>query len=341
MRTIVKKRLQFLVVALVVFGSGFQWMPDTVNLNGSVKDVFPLLLGIFGYFILLPALYWRWIIKAGQQKSWKILITLSLSCVCARYSFPTNIAEYFDFITYVRYPIIAVVLLIELFLLWTIIKGLWGARSLSGDPRIHTFEKYKNDDKKLTAALPMSWEPASWYYAIPKFSRQHAPAITHLEVNSRQTIHWAALMVGFIGLSVLSYLLLVDWSEIVAVIIASLSFYSVFFVTANYRIAKHYSIYFHENKLMINNAFWSFVVVELDDVAEVNIGNFSKQDNKEQVMLGKGKIANIELVFSTPQTFIGTLGQLNEQIDSIWVNVQSPDNLCKALSEGVETKKVA
>lgn len=187
----------------------------------------------------------------------------------------------------------------------------------------------------------MSWEPASWYYAIPKFSRQHAPAITHLEVNSRQTIHWAALMVGFIGLSVLSYLLLVDWSEIVAVIIASLSFYSVFFVTANYRIAKRYSIYFHENKLMINNAFWSFVVVELDDVAEVNIGSFNKQDNKEQVMLGKGNFANIELVFSTPQTFIATLGQLNEQIDSIWLNIQSPENLRKALSEGLETKKVA
>ena len=116
MRTIVKKRLQFLTVAAATFGAGFTWMPETISLDGSIVDMMPLLLGIVGYFILVPVLYWRWIIKAGQQKAWKIIISLSLSCLCARYSFPTNIAQHFDFITYVRYPIIAVVLIIEFYL---------------------------------------------------------------------------------------------------------------------------------------------------------------------------------------------------------------------------------
>lgn len=341
MRTVVKKRLQFLAVALAVFGSGFQWMPETVDLNGGLLELAPLLLGIFGYFVLLPVLYWRWIIKAGEQKAWKIIITLSLSCLCARYSFPTNFAEYFDFITYVRYPIIAVVLIIELFLLWTIIKGLWSARSLSGDPRIHTFEKYKDDDKKLTAALPMSWEPSSWYYAIPRFSRKHVPAVANLVVNSRLTIHYCALMFAFIAGGAVSYMLLVGWSEIAAIIVSSLCFYSVFFVTANHRIAKRYSVYFHEDKLMINNAFWSFIVVNITDIAEVNLGQFNKKDNKEQLMLGKGDLANIELVFSSPQTYIATLGQLNESVDRIWLNLDCPEHLKASLVAMTTESQVA
>ncbi len=341
MRTIVKKRLQFLTVAAATFGTGFTWMPETISLDGSIVDMMPLLLGIVGYFILVPVLYWRWIIKAGQQKAWKIIISLSLSCLCARYSFPTNIAQHFDFITYVRYPIIAVVLIIEFYLLASIVKGLWGSRNLSGDPRIHTVEKYQQDDKKLTAALPMAWEPASWYYAIPKFSRLHTIAITHLRVNSRYTWHWLALIVAFIALGVVGYQLLVDWSEIAAVIVASLSFYTVFFVTANHRIAKRYSVYFHENKLVINNAFWSFIIVDIDQITSVTLGTFDKQTDKEQLLLGKGKQGNIEISFTTPQTYFATLGQMNEPIDKIWLNVDDPDVLKSVLSERVTQQNAA
>ena len=44
-------------------------------------------------------------------------------------------------------------LIIELYLIVTIVKGLWQARKLSGDPRIHTFEQYQDDEKKLAVAL--------------------------------------------------------------------------------------------------------------------------------------------------------------------------------------------
>lgn len=327
MRNSTKKRLQFFIVAIIIFASGFQWLPEQLALNGDWIKLSPLLLAGFGYFVFLPVLYWFWVIKAGQQKPWKMLLIISLSCLCARYSFPNNVAEYFDFITYVRYPIIAILLIIELYLMVTIIRGLWQARKLSGDPRVHTFEKYKDDEKKLTAALPLSWEPASWYYAIPRFSRNHAKAIAQLKLKSANKLHWLALMAFCIVGSIGCYLVIVQWSEIAAIIVSSLFFYSVIFLTANYRVARRFSIYKTEDKLVINSAFLSFIIIDLAHIEAINIGEFNRHENKEQLTLGQGEIANVELVFNTPQTYLAMMGSFPEQVERLWLNVEEASEL--------------
>ncbi|NMP31729.1 hypothetical protein HII17_09155 [Thalassotalea sp. M1531] len=333
MRTSAKKRLHFFIIAIVVFTLGFQLLPESLPLNEGLIATWPLALAVGGYFVLLPVLYWLWVIKSGKQKPWKILIVFSLACLCARYSFPSNIAEYFEFITYVRYPIIAILLIVELYLMVTIIKGLWQARSLSGDPRVHTFDKYKNDDKKLTAALPLSWEPASWYYTFPRFSRNHPEALTALKLMSSNRWHWLSMIAVFFIAGVISYQALVGWSEIAAVIVASLFFYSIILITANHRVSKHYSIYQNEEKLMINGAFLNFLSVNTSDIAAVNIGQFNKKDNKEQLMMGKGDKANIELVFTQPQIYVAMMGSLNEPVDKVWLNVANPQNIADALDK--------
>ena len=133
MRTPTKKRLQFFLVAITTYVLGFQFIPENLNYNGTITSLTPLLLAIAGYFIFLPILHWFWVIKAGQQKAWKIILIFSLISLCARYSFPKDIAQYFEFIMFLRYPIIGVLLIIELYLMVMIIKGLWQARSLSGE----------------------------------------------------------------------------------------------------------------------------------------------------------------------------------------------------------------
>jgi len=325
MRTAVKKRLHFLLVALVIFGAGFQFLPETIDLNGSFSQLLPLILAVAGYFVVLPTLYWLWITKAGQQKPWKMLISLSLSFLCARYSFPENVAEHFEFITYLRYPIIGVILLIELFLIWTIAKGLWQARKLSGDPRVHTFEKYHDDDKKLLAGLPIATEVACWYYLIPRFSCQHLPTLCRLNISSASSWNWLLNIIVTLALGVASYMLLVDWSELAATIVATIILYSVFFLTANYRVAKHYGMYIKENTLVVNKGLWSLMLINLDDIKEVNLGEFDKKLQPEQIALGKGKIMNIELVFSNKQKYLGMMGQFPEDIDKLWLNVDSPE----------------
>lgn len=333
MRTPIKKRLQFLVVAIIVYTLGFQLLPENLPYTGSIQSILPALLAIFGYFILLPILHWRWVIKAGQQKKWKIILIFSLSSLCARYSFPQDFAEFFEFIMYVRYPIMGILLILELYLMVMIIKGLWQARKLSGDPRIHTVEKYQDNEKKLLLALPMSWEPASWYYAIPRFTRKHTQAICQLVTNSMYTSHWAMLVGACFLVGSISYYLLADWSEVTALIVASLSFYTVIFVTANHRVAKKYSVYLHGDKLIINNAFMSFIIINTQDLISVNQGEWYKNDDKEQLMLGKGESANIELCFSEEQTYLATMGQFPEKVSKLWLHVDKPEQLVEQLRQ--------
>ena len=344
MRTPVRKRLQFLLTALAVFTAGFQLLPEQLELDSALTSALtvenlvamsPLLLAVFGYFIFLPVLYWFWVIKAGQQKPWKMLLIFSLSALCARYSFPTNIAAYFEFITYLRYPIIAVLLIIEMYLMVTIVKGLWNARKLSGDPRVHAFNQHKDDDKKLALSVILAGEPASWYYAVPKFSKNHVKALARLQVNSAKSWHLLLLLSACIATGSLCYSLLVAWSELAAIIIASICFYSVILCTANYRVARHHSIYLLDQQLVINVGMWSFMVVGTKALAAVNMGAFHQTDDKEQLLLGKsdypqkykGKTANIELVFSEPQTYMAMMGQMPEPVEKVWLCVDDAKQL--------------
>jgi hypothetical protein len=335
MRTPAKKRLLFFITAVTVYILGFQFIPENLPYDGTIHSILPVIVAIAGYFVFLPILYWLWVIKAGKQKSWRMILIFSLSSVCARYSFPQNFAEYFEFIMYLRYTIIGVLIVIELYLMVMIIKGLWQARKLSGDPRVHAFEKYKDDEKKLALALPFSWEPASWYYAIPKFSKKHNKAIGQLQTKSIKRTHWLMLLVSCLIVGSLSYYLLVDWSEIVAIIIASLAFYSVIFITANHRVALKFSIYILDEYLIINDAFWSFLVVKINDVKSVQVGQWHKSDDKEQLMLGVGEYANIELTFFNEQMYLGSMGQFPETIHKLWLNVEQPQKFKEKLNDSL------
>ncbi len=148
MRRSVKFRLIFLVSAMSSYFLGFQFLPESLNTANS-----QILLAAFSvvYFLMLPFIYWFCIIKVGEQKLWKMLLIFSLSSLMARLSFPVEVAQYFEFIAWLRYPIIAVLLAIQLFLMVSIIKALWQARSLAGDPRVHILDTYHDQDDKKTA----------------------------------------------------------------------------------------------------------------------------------------------------------------------------------------------
>jgi hypothetical protein len=332
MRTPVKKRLQFFAVAIIVYLLGFNFIPESLIYDGSVESIIPLLIAIFGYFIFLPILHWLWVIKAGKQKAWRIVLVFSLSSLCARYSFPTDVAQYFEFILFLRYPLIAILLIVELYLMVTIIKGLWQARKLSGDPRIHISKQYKDDDKKLAIALILAWEPASWYYAIPKFSKNHSQKLAQLATKSASRLHWMMLIFTCFFVGSVSYYLLVDWSELTALVVASFAFYSVIMSTANHRVARHYSVYTNGDSLVINNGFLGFSTINIDDIKLIEQGHWKKSVDKDQLMLGKGDTSNVQLTFNNEQFYSGTMGQFPEQILKIRLNVDQPENFVEAMN---------
>ena len=240
MRRVVKLRLSFIALAICCYTLGFQFIPQSL----SDDNAYVLLgLGVGIYFIGLPLAYWFLVIKGGKQKLWRILIVFGSSSLMARYSFPTDVAQYFEFITWLRYPIITVLLIIELVIIYSAIKGVWQARKLKGDPRISILDNYpanpklesasedkselgSKEEAKRSMGIIIAYEPASWYYLIPRLTRNHPKACGKINLLGGNRWHWFTSFIGLSLLSGLSYYLLAFWSETFAIVISSIIFYT-------------------------------------------------------------------------------------------------------------------
>ena len=325
MRQVVKFRLIFLSVAIACYTAGFQFLPETLEIsNGQeISIAFSLL-----YFVFLPLLYWLCIIKLGKQKLWKLLLIFSLSCLMARLSFPVEIASYFEFITWLRIPLIAVLLGLELFLMVSIIKALWHARSLKGDPRINILRQFgQEDERKRSLALALAMEPASWFYAIPRFSRNHLPSTAHINLLSASRWHWLLLVCATVLLAGASYVAIQPWSEITAVIVTSFILYGLILITANYRVSRHFSVYRQGDQLIINNSVWGFSLIKFDQIQRVMVNPPPCENRTGVIHFGQGESSNIILKFKHPQTYFGGLGWLPEEVKAIAMVVDTPEAL--------------
>ncbi|MFV0595359.1 hypothetical protein [Shewanella sp.] len=370
LRRQVKYRIAYLVLMIAVYVLGFQLLPEQLT---NTREELSLAVVTALYFVLLPLLYWYWIIKIGVQKPWKMLVILSLSSLMARLSYPHEVAEYFEFIAWLRYPIIAVLLLIELYLMVSIIKGLWQARKASGDPRLTIVEQYAairldstavkmasdnlnkssasdlskapiSDEKKLTLGLILATEPASWYYAIPYFSRRHAASIGSLCLLSAKPWHALVIIAGLMAASVVSYSLLDGISHVAALFVSGLLLYSILLMAANYRISRYYSLYQRGDTLIINNGMWGFMAVDLNQISDLKVGCLTSLlpssaidrsvigDASEILTIGRGDTANVQLIFNQPQVYYGAMGQLPESIKVLNLIVDEPQTFANALS---------
>ncbi|WP_110457044.1 hypothetical protein [Shewanella algidipiscicola] len=346
MRRSVKYRLLFLLSVVVAYSLGFTYLPASLDEPSAL-----IRLSVFSviYFLILPLGYWFAIIKVGGQKLWKLLIIFSLSSLMARLGFPAEIASYFEFIAWLRFPIIAVLLAIELYLIVSIARGLWQARSAKGDPRLTVISQYGTnqpqaslttnkpvdkpqvqDDKKLTLGYMLATEPASWYYAIAYFSRHHARAIAHITSLSSSRWHLLSLITGLVAAATCCYLALVDWSELAALFSAGFIAYSVVVLCANHRIARHYSCYLIDDKLVLNNGIWGMLVVELNRIAGVELLDGSAQRDKQDLSFGRGK-SNTRIMFTSPQVYMGAMGQLTESVSQIDIVLDNPQQFKSAI----------
>jgi hypothetical protein len=336
MRATVKYRLVFLVLMVCSFVVGVQLTPESLT-----TDADKLSLGIISarYFMLLPLAYWYCIIKIGSQKLWKMLVILSLSSLVARLSFPAEIAHYFEFIAWLRYPIIAILLVIELYLVVSVVRGLLKVRKLQGDPRVGAVETYRErDQKSLTLALIMASEATNWFYSIPWFSRHHPPAIANINLVSATRWHVWLMLIGCISASSLSYVLLASWSEWVAIIVSSIIAYTLMSIVANHRLARYYSLYLIRNKLIINNSLWGFMVIDIADIDSVvchEPTTFDK-DQAEAVSIGRGQ-SNVTITLKQAVIYHGGMGQLPEPMKVIYLSVDEPQQLIQAVDENKES----
>lgn len=364
MRRAPKFRLLFLTLAVILYTFTNWLMPETL-VSTSVSfspgsDNFILARAewqkvVFAstiYFVLLPILYWQWVIKVGEQPKWKILLVLSLSSLVARYQYPEQIAQYFEFIMYLRYPLIAVLLIIELYLMYTVIKSLWQARTLKGDPRVHGIikftEKLNNPDldKKQKAklererdlSLAFAHEPASWFYAIPKFSKRHEPTITNLRLMSANFWHFCLITVGLTLATYATYVALVGFSETLALVVATIVFYCFIMFVANYRVSKHFSVYEMEQHLVVNDAWWGMLVMDINNIKSIELNETDV--DKESLVIGREQ-ANIKIELLEECDFYTAMAMVKDKVDHVYLSVDNPSALAEWFQQKTQTPSAA
>ncbi|WP_133406964.1 hypothetical protein [Parashewanella tropica] len=152
-----------------------------------------------------------------------------------------------------------------------------------------------------TLALTLASEPASWYYAIPYFSKNHTPTIAHLNSKAAKVSSMVLVAISLIILATLSYYLLLDFSELLAIITCSLFLYGIVFCVANYRAAKNYSIYIQDDHLVITKGLIGIIRVPLKHIKDVKI-NVDVESN--DLVLGKKSEDNAKLIFNQPQYMV-------------------------------------
>lgn len=333
MRRPIKFRLGYLVTILLIYVAGFQLIPEQLSTQTDwlIFSVFAL-----SYFLFIPVLYWFWVIRIGQQKKWKMIIPLSLGGLIARFSFPEDIAHYFEFIMWAKYPILAIVFALEIFVIVSVVKALWQARNMTGDPRVNIVSRFgrdEEDEKKLTIALMLAYEPSSWYYFIPRFSRSQPKAVANLSLMSAKPWHIASVLSSLALLTVIVYQLLADYSEIAAILVSGFVFYGVIILSANYRLSRHYSVYFHDDKLILNNSMWGLMVIPTACIDSLEKGDWKKSDQTEALTFGRGKNSNIKIAFTQPQYYYSHMGQAKEQAECVYLNVEDPDVLLSSINQ--------
>jgi len=329
MRKPVRFRVIYLFVAITTYALGFTFLPETVEsrfdqwLSGGF---------LLAYFVALPAFFWFCVIKVGEQKKWKIIIPLSIASVVARYSMPASLASYFEFLSWARYPVIALLLIIELAVVYHVVSMLWKSRKLSGDPRINALINHiDDDDKKRELALMMASEPASWYYAMPRFTKKHVPILANLSLLSAKRWHFGLLLAALIVLTWSSYTLLALWSELAAMIVSSVLFYSIVSLTASHRISRRFSMYCHNGYLVINATFFNLLLAPLPHVKTCEIGSWVC--DKEHLKVGRGDTANIKLTFSSPVYWFTLMGTFCERPTEVYLCVDNPDEMAVQFSK--------
>ena len=332
MRKPVKYRLIYLSIAFATYISGFLWLPE--DMAHPMQPVLSYTyLGIL--LVALPALYYPLVVIGGKQKLWRILVPISLGVVVARYTLPDALAAHFEFISYLRYPIIAVILVIEFAVIFHVLSSLWKARKLHGDPRLHALAAHRDDERKQSMAVMAASEPASYYYAIPFLSRNHPPALTNLTLLSAARWHIALVLSLLAVLTVFGYFIIAQFSAIAAIIVTTVLCWSSVSLIASHRISRYYSLYLSHGHLMVNASFYNVICVPVADISGVEAGSWTKDSLADALAIGRGDTFNLRLRLYREVNWLTMMGLAVEPVSEIYLNVESPERLCAALQKEV------
>jgi len=112
--------------------------------------------------------------------------------------------------------------------------------------------------------------------------------------------------------------------------------YGFILLTASHKVSRNYSLYLHNEQLVINNTMWGIMVISLADISHVEVGRWKKKDLVNELMLGYGQYSNIKLSLNLENSYYTNMGHSTEMTQEVYLQVEKPEEFKSTLSKATE-----
>jgi hypothetical protein len=143
-------------------------------------------------------------------------------------------------------------------------------------------------------------------------------------------------MTLLVMLAALGYRLVVDYSQFGAILLAGFVLYGVVVLSANHKVSRYYSLYLHNNQLVINNSMWGLMVIPLKHISKPEVGHWAKTGQVDALQFGRGKHSNIKLNLTPASNYYSNMGQAKEMASEVYLQVENPETFQAMLIESAD-----
>lgn len=182
---------------------------------------------------------------------------------------------YFNFIAWLKWPVI-ILFSPQILIVIFSIKSIWKNRAIKTDPRISILQedRFANEHLKRIG-LMVAYEPASWFYFFPAFSKKLKP-LGRIKSSGGSIFFCVSLMFLTVTLSLLSYRLISPYDQFIAAGISGVTLYFLVSVWANFRCTRYHSLAECNGKIIVNNGFYDFCFFEKKAVDSIELSTTVK-----------------------------------------------------------------
>ena len=322
-----------LVATLIVVTNA--WLlrsPGNVLLAGQSLPDWPY---FFDFLITLPLLY-----AAICRPGWRRVLQFLLACIAASYwlgywLIPDSFKVLWQHMAWLRYPVLAGIVVVELLLAWRVLRFLFAAvhtRAFADDAIEPTFARWFG---KGAFSTLFAIEYRVWYYALLHRARnqivldgdQHFT--THRK-DANQADQLAFILLALLELPVLHLVLHGKGYVSLAWLLSGLSLYGLLFLIAEYRATALRPISLTVDELIIRRGVWGLRRLPLNLIANVSPHRGAMERTAQVEIYDANRQPNIVLNL-LPGTVVA--GRFNGQktVQQIALGLDEPERFRTAL----------
>ena len=313
--------------------------PDNVLLRGQTLPDWPY---FFDFLITLPLMYVL-ICRPG----WRRALQFLLACIAASYLLgywliPDPFKVLWQHMAWLRYPVLAGIVVVELLLAWRVLRFLLTAvrtRTFADDAIEPAFARWFG---KGAFSTLFAIEYRVWYYALLHRARnqiildgdQHFT--THRK-DANQADQLAFILLALLELPVLHLVLHGKGHVTLAWLLSGLSLYGLLFLIAEYRATALRPISLTINELIIRRGIWGLRRLPLKYIATVSPHRGAMARSPQVEIYDANREPNVVLTLQPNAVVSGRFGG-EKTLNQIALGLDEPELFRLALSARLQNK---